>query len=217
MPKLPIFRLRTSEPACLPDLQHYAPTLPLSDLQLGVDNLRYDVFLSPHITADLSFHLARYICRFGNVEALFEMDVPAAPSKFARPARAITTLPKPGHADLKALLVSIHLAALNRAKAEGNPSVDVLGRLAVLKFIRAELHAQYARILERCRMKSKSLEGLRQAKMMQTQELVSSFQVRKKIVLRRASQEMFRLLCEIEKETSCPERRVSVMPSALHR
>jgi hypothetical protein len=40
-------------------------------------------------------------------------------------------------------------------------------------------------------MKSKSLEGLRQAKMMQTQELVSSFQVRKKIILRRAGQECF--------------------------
>jgi hypothetical protein len=40
----------------------------------------------------------------------------------------------------------------------------------------------------------KSLEGVRQVKMMQTQELVSSFQVRKKIILRRAGQEMFRLL-----------------------
>ena len=208
MPKFPIFRLRNSEPPSRPDLQYSGPTLALSDLQLGVDNLRYDVFLSPRIAADLSFHLARYICRFGEVESLFEMDVPAAaPSKFMRAAETATTLHKPAHADVKALLVSIHLAALNRAKAEGNPSIDVLGRLAVLKFLRAELHAQYARILERCRTKSKSLEGVRQAKMMQTQELVSSFQVRKKIILRRAGQEMLRLLCEIEKETLAHTRR----------
>src|ERR1700730_6468556 len=77
MPKLPIFRLRSSEPPSRPDLQYYGPTLAFTDLKLGVDNLRYDVFLSPRITADLSFHLARYICRFGEVESLFEMDVPS--------------------------------------------------------------------------------------------------------------------------------------------
>jgi class 3 adenylate cyclase len=177
-------------------------------LQLGVDNLRYDVFPSPRITADLSFHLARYICRFGGVESLFEMDVPSASqTKFIRAAEGTTKLRKPGPADLRTLLVSIHLAILNRAKAEGNPSVDVLGRVAVLKFIRTELQTQFARILEQCRMKSKSLEGVRQEKMMQTQEVVSSFQVGKKIILRRAGQEMFRLLREIEKETLVRTRR----------
>ncbi len=208
MPKLPIFRLRNSEPPSRPDLQYYGITLAFTDLQLGVDNLRYDVFLSPRITADLSFHLARYICRFGEVEALFEMDTPSATqTKFIRAAEGTTQLRKSGPADLKTLLVSIHLAILNRAKAEGNPSVDLLGRLAVLKFIRTELQTQFARILEQCRMKSKSLENVRQMKMLQTQELVSTFQVRKKIILRRAGQEMFHLLREIEKETLARTRR----------
>jgi hypothetical protein len=219
MPKLPIFRLRSSEPPRRPDLQYQEITLAFRALQLGVDNLRYDVFLSPRIVADLSFHLARYICRFGDVESLFEMDVPAAAqSKFIRAAESATQLRKPGPADLKTLLVSIHLAILNRAKAEGNPAVDVLGRLAVLKFIRTELQAQFVRILEQCRMKSKSLEGIRQAKMMQTQELVSSFQVRKKIILRRAGQEVFRLLGEIEKETLARTRRslLGELPADYH-
>jgi class 3 adenylate cyclase len=43
--------------------------------------------------------------------------------------------------------------------------------------------------------------------MMQTQELVSSFQVCKKIILRRAGREMFHLLREIEKETLARTRR----------
>ncbi len=220
MPKLPIFRLRNSEPPARPDLLYYGPTLAFSDLQLGVDNLRYDVFLSPRITAELSFHLARYICRFGEVESLFEMDVPsAAQSKFIRAAEGTTTLRKPAPTDLKTLVVSIHLAILNRAKVEGNPSIDVLGRLAMLKFIRIELQTQFARILEQCRMKSKSLEGVRQVKMMQTQELVSSFQVRKKIILRRAGQEMFRLLREIEKETLARTRRslLGELPADCYR
>src|ERR1700688_24136 len=142
MPKLPIFRLRSSEPPARPDLQYYGPSLSFADLQLGVDNLRYDVFLSPRITADLSFHLGRYISRFGNVESLFEIDNAfAGSSKFNATAGGGGKGQKAGPADLKALLVSIHLAILNHAKAEGNPSIDLLGRLAVLKFIRTELQA----------------------------------------------------------------------------
>src|SRR5580700_9516208 len=220
MPKLPIFRLRNSEPPSRPDLLYYGITLAFSGLQLGVDNLRYDVFLSPRLTADLSFHLARYICRFGEVESLFEMDVPSAPqTKFIRTNGTEAKLHKADPADLKNLLISLHLAILNRAKAEGNPSIDVLGRLAVVKFIRTELQAQFARILEQCRTKSKSLEGVRQTKMMQTQALVSSFQVRKKIILRRAGQEMFRLLREIEKETLARTRRslLGELPADCYR
>jgi len=55
--------------------------------------------------------------------------------------------------------------------------------------------------------------------MMQTQELVSSLQVRKKIVLRRAGQEMFRLLLEIEKETLARTRRslLGELPAGCYR
>ena len=123
------------------------------------------------------------------------------------PARIPLNLARLVRGDLKALMVSLHQAILNRAKAQENPSIDILGRLAVLKFIRSELQAQFSRILEQCRMKSKSLEGVRQAKMMETQELVASFQVRKKIIQRKAGQEIFRLLREIEKETLARTRR----------
>jgi hypothetical protein len=220
MPKLPIFRLRNSEPPNRPDLQYYGLKLAFSDLQLGVDNLRYDVFLSPRIAADLSFHIARYIWRFGEVESLLEMDVPSeTQTKFIRATEGTTKLRKVEPTDLKTLLVSIHLAILNRAKAEGNPSVDLLGRLAVVKFIRTELQAQFVKILEQCRLKSKSLEGVRQLKLMQTQELVSSFQVRKRIILRRAGQEVFRLLREIEKETLARTRRslLGELPADCYR
>jgi hypothetical protein len=209
MPKLPIFRFGSSEPAPRPDLQFQSLVLNLTDLQLGVDNLRYDVHLSPRVTEELSTHLARYIRLFGGVESLLEMDVPNTErASFMRsPVESLSQTRKTGAGDLKSLLVSLHQAILNRAKVAGNPSVDVLGRLAVLKFIRTEIQAQFARILEQCRMKSKSLEGLRQAKMMETQELVASFQVRKKIIQRKAGQEIFRLLREIEKETLARTRR----------
>jgi len=211
MPKLPIFRLRTSGETPPPDLRRYQPALAFSDLQLGVDNLRYDVSLGARFTADLSFHLARLICHFGEVETLLEMEAPAAAAqtKFARTISTVSPEKprKPEPANLKTVLLSIHQAILARAKAESNPSIDVLGRLAVLKFIRAELQSQFARILEQCRTKSKLLEGVRPEKMLKMQERVSLFQVRKKTILRSAGQEVLHLLGEIEKETLARTRR----------
>src|SRR5215475_11145257 len=140
MPKLPIFRFGNSAPRRLPELQFQAPVLALNDLQLGVDNLRYDVHLSPRITDELSQHLSRYIRLFGGVESLLEMDVPNAHrASFMRSPAEEAKSRKAGPGDLKALLVSLHQAILNLAKAGNNPSIDILGRLAVVKFIRAEL------------------------------------------------------------------------------
>ena len=209
MPKLPIFRFRSNDrPAC-PALQLYSPAISLTGLQLGVDNLRYDVHLGSRVSQELGLHIARYIRLFGEVESLFAMDVPAAPipSYLRNTAGADTPQRKVTPSDLKNLLVSLHLAILNRAKTEENQSLDLLGRLAVIKFIRAGMQAQFSHILEQCRMKSKSLEGLRQSKMFETQTLVGTFQLRKKIILRKAGQEIFRLLREIEKETLARTRR----------
>ena len=181
----------------------------LTGLQLGVDNLRYDVHLGSRVTQELGLHIARYIRLFGEVESLFGMDVPSAPkpSYLRGTGEGNQAQPKLTASALKNLLISLHLAILNRAKAEENPSVDLLGRLAVVKFIRAAMQAQFAHILEQCRRKSKSLEGLRQTKMFETQTMIATFQISRKIILRRTGQEIFQILREIEKETLSRTRR----------
>jgi hypothetical protein len=208
MPRLPIIRFRSSEPPHCPELQFQTVTISLDGLQRGVDNLRYDVYLSPRVVEDLRLHLARYIRHFGEVDGLLELDLPAASSNLLHSASGVaSTIRKTAPSDLKGLLVSLHLAILNRAKTEENPAVDMLGRLAVVKFLRAEMQLQFARVLEQCRIRSKSMEGLRPAKMFETRELVATFQARKKIIVRKTGQELFRLLREIEKETLARTRR----------
>ena len=93
--------------------------------------------------------------------------------------------------ELKPLLAEIHSAALNRAKAEGSPSLDVLARVAIIKFLRIELGLQFAQILERCRMTLKSYEGVRAQKALEYRERVAAFQVAKKVILRKTGQELF--------------------------
>ena len=63
--------------------------------------------------------------------------------------------------DFKKLLADLHVAALNRAKAESAVALDVLFRLAVLKFQRVELVNQYGLVLERCRARMKMYDGPR--------------------------------------------------------
>ncbi len=210
MVRIPIFRLgATPEEAPPPRLSGYTPVLSLEGLQLGVDNLRHDVHLSPKFVEQTRSQIARLIVRHGDVDGLLAAEAPQSrPSgHFIGSNNTSKTNVKSGSYELKPLLAEIHAAALNRAKAEGNPSLDLLARVAILKFLRIELGSQFAQILERCRMTLKSYEGMRAQKALEYRERVAAFQVAKKVILRKTGQELFRTLREIEKETLARTRR----------
>jgi hypothetical protein len=210
MPRIPIFRLgHAEEVAAPPRLSGYTPTLSLEGLQLGVDNLRHDVYLSPRFVAQMRSQISRLIVRHGDVEGLLaaETPQPRQGGHFIGSNAGAKSAAKPGSSELKPLLADVHSAALNRSKAEGNPSLDTLARVAIIKFLRIELGSQFAQILERCRMMLKSYEGVRQQKALEYRERVGAFQVAKKVILRKTGQELFRTLREIEKETLARTRR----------
>ena len=210
MPRIPIFSLGHAEPEeALPRLSGYTASLSLEGLQLGVDNLRHDVHLSPKFVALTRSHISRLIVRHGDVEGLLaaETPQPRQSSHFIGSNAASKSNAKTSASELKPLLVEVHSAALNRAKADGNPSLDLLARVAIIKFLRIELGSQFAQILERCRMTLKSYEGLRAQKALEYRERVAAFQVAKKVILRKTGQELFRTLREIEKETLARTRR----------
>jgi class 3 adenylate cyclase len=211
MPRIPIFRLgRSAEEPLPPQLGSYTPKLTLEGLQLGVDNLRHDVHLSPRFVEQARLQIARLIMRHGDMEGLMAAEnterlggshfIGSTPVSKANPAKA-------GGSELKPLLADLHVSVLNRAKAAENLSLDVLARAAIIKFLRIELNSQFAQVLERGRMMLKSYEGVRQQKALEYRERVASFQVAKKIILRKTGQELFRILREIEKETLARMRR----------
>jgi class 3 adenylate cyclase len=210
MPRIPIFKRGLSEEGVgPPQLVRYTPRIVLKDIASGVDNLRHDVYLSPRFVEQMRLQFARLIARHGNVESVLTPESGAGAGvnygTFRPPATSATRKSEP--AELKALLTQLHISGLNRAKAANNISVDLLARLAIIKFLRAELVAQFAQVLERCRMKMKAFEGLRQQTGLELREKVAAFQVGKKTVLRRAGQELFHTLQEIEKETIARMRR----------
>jgi hypothetical protein len=210
MPRIPIFSFgHVEEEAPLPRLNGYTPSLSLEGLQLGIDNLRHDVHLSPKFVVQTRSQISRLIVRHGDVEALLaaEAPQPRSGSHFIGSNAGPKSGAKPVGSELKPLLAEVHSAALNRAKAEGNPSLDLLARVGITKFLRIELGLQFAQILERCRLMLKSYEDVRAQKAVEYRERVAAFQVAKKVILRKTGQELFRTLREIEKETLARTRR----------
>jgi hypothetical protein len=204
MPRIPLFKLGgPAEEPLPPQLTTYNPYLIIEGLQLGVDNLRHDVHLSPRFVEQMRLHIGRLVVLHGNVGGLLAAEVPELSSgkQFIGSGGPAKSRPKAEPSELKPLLAAQHIALLNRAKTSKNLTIDVLGRLAILKFLRLELNAQFGQILERCRMTLKSYEGVRQSKGHEYRETVAAFQVAKRVILRKAGLELFHTLREIEKES----------------
>jgi class 3 adenylate cyclase len=210
MPRLPIFRLgKEPERLAPPALIATVPSIALEGLAVGVDNLRHDVAFSPRFVDATKAQVMRLIVRHGELEGLLAAEVQPqnqAPSWMRTAATGSARTPAE-KSDWKPLLTELHRAALNRAKKEEKISIDLLARLAVTKFLRSEMHQQFAQVLERCRVLLKTYEGMRQGKGVEYRERVAAFQVRKKIILRKTGQDLFETLREIEKETLARTRR----------
>ena len=188
-------------------LSSYEPSLTLEGLTAGVDNVRHDVYLSPKFCDVAREHLSRLIVKHGSVEDLAvettnSRPAPAPPPKFAVKPHAPARLAESG--EFKRMLTDLQTASVQRAKAAGNISIDLLGRLALIKFLRAELNYQFGHVLERCRAKLKQYENPRHANHAQgiaQRDRFLNLQFRKKIVLRLAAQDLFLTMRTVEKET----------------
>ncbi len=194
-------------------LNSYEPALGIEGLVTGIDNVRHDVFLSPKFTEAARLHLFKLLARHGGVEDLAAEEprtsrLGGTPARIReRQAHGVKPL---DFNDFKRLFLDLHVAALTQVKSQGGVALDLLFRLAVLKFLRAELVTQYGVVLERCRARMKAYEGPRQAGMnasMELRERLSRFQINKRNVLRRAGQDLFNMVRDAEKETLGKMRR----------
>jgi hypothetical protein len=208
MARIPILRFGSlADHARQLNLASYTPAIALQGLVRGVDNVRYDVYLSPRLCDEARACICGLIARNGNVADLIqESPRPVEPrsnlllrSREERPAAAPG--PRGTPAEFKRLLSDLLVEALKAAKQQDNIAVDLLARLAVVKFLRSELTAQFAVVVERCRTLLRNCEGMRSERATQIRDRVYALQVCKKAVLRRAGQEIFETLREIEKQT----------------
>ena len=101
MPRIPIFSFgHADEEAALPRLTGYTPSLSLEGLQLGIDDLRHDVHLSPKFVAHTRSQISRLIVRHGDVEGLLAAETPqprqGGHCDWIMPVRRAMPAPAPG-------------------------------------------------------------------------------------------------------------------------
>ena len=210
MPRIPIFRLGGApEKPAPPNLAASTPFITLEGISVGVDNLRHDVVLSPKFVELGRAQIARSIARHGELEGLLsaEASQPSSGPSWMRNQAGKASRPKNDPGAWKSTLTELQMGSLNRAKKEFKLSVDLLARLAVTKFVRTEMNQQFLQVLERCRVLLKSYDSMRQMKAHEYREKLASFQVRKRIILRKTGQELFETLREVEKSTLARTRR----------
>jgi hypothetical protein len=214
MSSFPFFgRTKLREMASQLTLASYTPQLTIQGLVAGVDNLHPDVFLSPKFTEITRIHLSNLIEQHGDVQQLARApeENPFGDSRYGRAHIKHDALPAQEvdyPAEFKRCLSGLQIASLRSAREADDLQLDLLCRVGLVKFLRAELAAQFAQVLERCRENLKKRDERHlELQQMVVRDRFMRFQVNKRQVLRRASEDVLATLSEVERETVASTRR----------
>jgi hypothetical protein len=213
MSPLPFFgRVKLCELASQFTLSSYVPELTLRGLVAGVDNLRPDVFLSSKFVDVARVHLANLIEQHGDMRQLARVPEanPFGDSRYGRAHIKGDALPEPEvdyPAEFKQRLSGLQIASLRRAREADDLQLDLMCRVALVKFLRTELVLQFGNVLELCRenLKKRAERHLELQQMVLRDRFVR-FQVNKRQVLRRVAEDVLSTLGEVERETVASTR-----------
>src|SRR6201987_996259 len=176
-------------------LKSYNLALPMGSLSIGVDNIHHDVFLSPkfvQVTRDYLFDLIRQ-----NTSGTYLSGIEL------RSAKAVDSTP------FRKMLLELLQSSLAKAKHNKNIEIDLLFRLAILKFITAELAIQFGNVIlevkEYIRKRGEYFERSQQAHVIKAR--LSEMQSARRDVLRIIGQLVAQILIDIEENVIAKSRR----------
>jgi class 3 adenylate cyclase len=177
------------------ELGSYNLTLPMSSLAIGVDNIHHDVFLSPrflHLSRDYLFDLIRQ-----NASKTY------LPGIELRTAKALD-----GTAFRKLLADVLH-SALTNAKYHKNIEMDLLFRVALLKFLTTELNSQFANLIQEgkewIRQRGEHFERSQQAHVIKAR--LSELQSARRSVIRAVGQQVAQSWIDVEENIIAKARK----------
>jgi len=176
-------------------LDAFSPPFALTHLAVGVDNLRYDVFLSPRwrqraeqfLFEQILHHAQRYVS--GLVRSDHRQRSTAA-SEFKTATRQVLR------------------EALHRAKAEENIEIKALARLGMIKWLLEDGQRQFTRLTISLKEKVEKHGGLVHGGMQSfvQRSRVEEFQSHKRHILNAVGENLFQLFEELEQNSLEPAR-----------
>src|SRR5215831_17403450 len=176
-------------------LKSYTVSLPMASLSIGVDNIHHDVFLSPkfvQVARDYLFELIRQ-----NASSTYLSGIEF---RNAKPVDSTT---------FRKLLTELLQSALTNAKHQKNIEIDILFRLAILKFLTQELGNQFANLIlegkEWIRQRGEHFERSQQAHVIKAK--LSELQSSRRSVLRAVGQQVAQMVVDSEENVIFKARR----------
>ena len=187
------------------NLTTYSADLPLGTLSVGVDNIHHDVFLSPRfveLTAAYLLEFIRQSCNLAFMSQADRLHSERSPGKRK-------TVRAPEASVWKRHLSDLLHAGLQQAKYGQNIEIDLLLRVALLKFLIQEIGTQFSNLTlegkEWIRNRGAHFEQTEQAHVMKAR--LAELQADRRNVFRAAGQHVFQALADIEENGLARSRR----------
>jgi len=182
-------------------LEPYSAEIRLANLTLGIDNIHYDVFLSPRFVEFTRKYLLDLVRQVVNISLLY--------GKEQDRGRDRRQSGQPEHSAFRKILTEVLQESLTRAKFQQSIETDVLHRLALLRFISQETSNQFASILVECkewiRSRGELFEHSEQAHVMRSK--IAEVQADRKNVIRQVGDTLYRIWRDVEESTLLKTRR----------
>jgi hypothetical protein len=182
------------------NLKTYVAELSLGTLAVGVDNIHHDVFLSPRFVELTGAYLLEFIRQNANLVFLSQTDRSQPDRKASRPPEA---------GSWKRNLSDLLHAGLQHAKYNKNIEIDLLLRVALLKFLTQEISTQFANLMlegkEWIRGRGEHFERTEQAHVVKAR--LAELQADRRNIFRQAGQHVFQAIVEIEENSLARSRK----------
>jgi len=184
-------------------LEPYSAEIRLTNLTVGIDNIHYDVFLSPKFVEFARNYLLACLRQVVNISLLYGKEHERRHDRDRRQSGA------PEHSAFRKLLTEILQESVTRAKFQQAIEMDVLHRLALLKFLVQETSNQFSSILVECkdwiRSRGELFEHSEQAHVMRSK--IAEVQADRKNVIRQVGETLYRVWSDVEENSIAKMRR----------
>src|ERR1700730_16589233 len=177
------------------ELTSYNTTIPMGSLAIGVDNIHHDVFLSHRFV-----QAAR--------EYLFDLIRQHTKGSYVA-GTELRAVKGPDHTTFRKLLTDFMQSAVTQAKFHKNIEIDLVFRVALLKFLTLEIGNQFANLIlegkEWVRQRGEHFERSQQAHVIKAK--LSELQSSRRRVVRVVGQQVAQMVADAEENVVCKSRR----------
>src|SRR5580700_10888203 len=175
-------------------LEPYNAEVRLDSLTVGIDNIHYDVYLSPRFVEFTRKYLVDLVRQTVNISLVYGDRKQSG---------------TPEHGAFRKMLIEVLQESITRAKFQQSIETDLLNQLALLKQITAELSSQFSSILVECkewiRGRGELFEHSEPAHVMRSK--IAEIQADKKNVYRQVGETVHRVWREVEDGIISKSRR----------